>query len=177
MNAEPVHEVDGVLGKAHGDGHIGDGVFEDEVPADDPGNELPHRGVGIGVGRAGNGDHGSELGVTKPGKCADDRDEDERDGECGTGAGAAKHGGVAYEVVQHRSVEDGGSIELLAGNGGADDGKDAGSDDGSDAERGEGDGPESFAEPVLGLLRVGNELVDGFTRKGLAWQSPAPLIL
>ncbi|HUY80209.1 MAG TPA: hypothetical protein VMU92_00595 [Acidobacteriaceae bacterium] len=82
---------------------------------------------------------------------------------------------MAEEIVEDRGVEDGGGVELFSGDGRADDGKNAGADDGSDAERGERDRPECFAEPVLGFFRLGDELVDGFTAKGLAWQSPAPL--
>ncbi len=35
-------------------------------------------------------------------------------------------------------------------------------------------GPSVFLQRVLGFLRVGDELVDGFGAKNLAWQSPAP---
>ena len=60
--------------------HIADGVLEDQVPADDPGDEFAHGGVGVGVGAAGDGDHGGEFGVAEAGEAADDGDEDEARG-------------------------------------------------------------------------------------------------
>ena len=65
VDAEPVEQVDEVRGEADGDAHVGKGVLEDEVPADDPGDELAQHGVGVGVGGAGDGDHAGELSVAK----------------------------------------------------------------------------------------------------------------
>ena len=55
-----------------GRGHRGaaHGVFQDQVPADDPGEDLAQRGVGVGVGAAGHGGHGGELGVAQGGQGA-----------------------------------------------------------------------------------------------------------
>ena len=78
--SEPVEQVDDVGGESDADGHVGDGVFEDEVPADDPRDEFAHRGVGVGVGGAGDGDHGGEFGIAEAGEAADDGDQDQRDG-------------------------------------------------------------------------------------------------
>ncbi len=72
VQAEPVQQVDHVGGKAHADGHVGAGVFEDQIPADDPGDELAQGGVGVGIGRAGNGNHGREFGVAEAGERADE---------------------------------------------------------------------------------------------------------
>ncbi len=141
-------------GEADRDAHVGEGVLEDEVPADDPGDELAHGGVGVGVGGAGDGDHAGELGVAEAGEGADDGDEDQREGEGGAGAGAAGEGGVVDEVVGQGRVEDGGGVELFAGDGGADDGEDARADDGADAEGGERDGAEGFLERRLRALRT-----------------------
>src|SRR6185503_3637378 len=52
VDAHAADDVLEVLGPAVGDGHGGHGVFEYEVPTDDPGEELAQGGVGIGVGRA-----------------------------------------------------------------------------------------------------------------------------
>ncbi len=68
MDAEPVQQIDDVRGEADADAHVGEGVFEDEVPADDPGDEFAERGVGVGVGGAGDGDHAGELGVAEAGE-------------------------------------------------------------------------------------------------------------
>ena len=75
MNAEPIHQSDNVRRETHADGHVGEGVFQDQVPADDPRNQLAHGDVGVGVGAAGDGDHGGQLGVTEAGKTADDGDQ------------------------------------------------------------------------------------------------------
>lgn len=154
-------------GKADADAHVGEGVFEDEIPADDPGDEFAEGGVGVGVGGAGDGDHGGQLGVAEAGESADDGDEDEREGERGACSGAAGHGGVGEDVMQQRGVDDLGGGELLPGHGGADDGEDAGADDGTDAERDEGNGSEGFAEAVLGFLGLGDELIDGLSGEEL----------
>jgi hypothetical protein len=82
---------------------------------------------------------------------------------------------VVNDVVEDGGVEDGGGVELFAGNGGADDSKNARANDGANAEGGQRNGAEGFAEPVLRFLGVGNELVDGFTGKSLVWQSSTPL--
>ena len=92
MEAEPVHQVDDVGGKAHADAHIAEGVFEDQIPADDPGDQFAHGGVGIGVSRTGNGNHGRQFGVTKAGEGADDSHQHQRKSQRGTGAGPAGHG-------------------------------------------------------------------------------------
>ena len=170
VDAEPVEEVHYVCREAYGHAHVGAGVLEDEVPADDPGDELAEGGVGVGVGGAGDGDHGRELGVAEAGERADDGDEDERDGEGGAGAGSAGEGGVVNEVVGDGRVEEGGGVELFAGDGGADDGEDARPDDGADAEGGEGDGAEGFLERVLGALGGVDELVDGLGGEDLSGQ-------
>ncbi len=50
VDPEPVEQIDDVSGEADGDAHVGEGVLEDEVPADDPRDELAEGGVGVGVG-------------------------------------------------------------------------------------------------------------------------------
>ena len=46
------------------------GVFQHEVPPDNPGHQLAHGGVGIGIGTARNGNHRGKLGVAQAGKGA-----------------------------------------------------------------------------------------------------------
>ena len=65
----------GITGKAHRDRDVRDGVFEDEVPSDDPGENLAERGVGIGVGAASDGNHRGQFGVAQSGKAAGDGDQ------------------------------------------------------------------------------------------------------
>src|ERR1700735_2002590 len=70
MNAKPIQQIDHVGGKAHADGHVRNGILENQTPADDPCDELAHCRVGVGVGAACNRNHGSELGVTQRSKPA-----------------------------------------------------------------------------------------------------------
>src|SRR5271155_5117529 len=130
MQAEPIEQGDHVGGETYADGHVAYGVFQDEVPADDPGDELAHGGVGVSVGAAGNGDHGGQLGVTDGGKSADDGHQDERKRDRGARSGAAEGSRVVDEVFEKRGVQDGTDLHLLAGDGGSDDGENAGTDDG-----------------------------------------------
>ena len=54
------------------------GVLEDQVPADDPGDQLAHRRVRVGVGAARDRDHRRHLGVAEAGEGAADAGDDER---------------------------------------------------------------------------------------------------
>jgi len=78
------------------------------------------------------------------------------------------------QVVAERGVENAGGIELLAGDGGADDGKDTRADDGADAERGQRPRPERLLERVLRFARVADQLIDGLAGKQLAGQGSSP---
>ena len=105
-------------GEANADAHVGAGVFKDQIPADDPCDELAERGVGVGVSRAGDRNHGGQFGVAEAGERADqgrDQHHGERDG--GTGARTASERGVGDDVVDERRVGDGGVGKLLAGDG------------------------------------------------------------
>ena len=151
MDAKPVEQGDGVPRESDRYRHVGEGVFEDQVPADDPRHQLAERGVGVGVGRAGNGNHRREFGVTEAGETAHDGDENQRQRQRGSCAGTARKCGVVHDVIEHRGVEDGGGIELFAGDGGADNREDARADDGSDAERRKRDWSERLLETGLGF--------------------------
>jgi hypothetical protein len=78
--------------------------------------------------------------------------------------------------VGERCIEDAGGIELFAGDGGADDGKNAGTDDCADAEGGERPRPEGLLQGMLGFFRVADQLINGFAGKQLAWQRSSPLL-
>ena len=71
--------ADGALevgGPARGHGRAGHAVFEDEVPADDPGEQFTERGVGIGVGRSCYRHHGSKFRIAERRKDAGDARDD-----------------------------------------------------------------------------------------------------
>ena len=90
VDAKPVEKIDHVGGETYADGHVGDRVFEDEVPADDPRDEFAHGGVGVSVGAAGDWNHCRKFGVTDGGKCANDRNQNKRDGDGGPGSWTAE---------------------------------------------------------------------------------------
>ena len=156
VQAEPVQQVDDVRGKTHADTHVGAGVLQNQIPADDPGDELAESGVGVGVSRAGNRNHRRELGITKAGERADEGHQDHGDGDGGTGAGAAGERGVGDDVARQRRVHHAGGIKLFAGDCRADDGEDARTDDGADAQRGERPRAERLPQSVFGFFRLPN---------------------
>ena len=95
--------------KAHGDRHVGDGVFEDQVPADDPGEDLAQGRVGVGVGAAGDRNHRRQFGVAQRREAAGDRHQQEgnRDGRTRAGPADGADGVPAVqEQVEHRRFED-----------------------------------------------------------------------
>ena len=50
--------------------HIGDSIFEDEIPSDDPGKNFAQRRIGVGIRAPGNRNHGGKFCVTKRRKTA-----------------------------------------------------------------------------------------------------------
>jgi hypothetical protein len=81
---------------------------------------------------------------------------------------------VGDDVVGQRGVDEAGGIELLAGDGGADDGEDAGADDRPDAKRCQRPRAEGLFEPVLGFFRLPDQLIDRFAGEQLAGQGSGP---
>src|SRR5271154_1040836 len=118
-------------------GHVADGVFQNEIPPDDPGDEFAHRGVRVRVGAAGDGNHRGEFSVADGSKSACDGDQYKGKRNCGAGARAAERGLARDQILEERSIEDRGDLELLARDGRADDGENSRADYGSNPERGE----------------------------------------
>ncbi len=79
VDAPIVQKARDVSGPVDRDRGCADHVFEDQVPADQPGDELAHRGIGVGVRRAGDRNGRGHLGVAKTRECADDSAQNERD--------------------------------------------------------------------------------------------------
>jgi hypothetical protein len=159
-----------ITGKANRDCDVRDDVFEDEVPADDPGENFAERGVGVGVGAAGDGDHRGQFGVAQSGEAAGDGDQQKRNRNRGSGGRAAVHersrgAAGAHEIddhVERLGVQEGRSLKEFSGGGGAGEDENAGTDDGADAQRGERPGAQRFAEAVGRVLGIGDQLVDRF---------------
>ena len=103
------------------------GILEHEVPTDDPGDDLTHGGVRVGICAARDGHSGSHFGVTETGERASNADDSHRD-----------HHGVPR--VERRGLT--GQHE------------DAGTDDGADAEGDQIQGAERPFELVL-ARRIG----------------------
>ena len=62
VGPEQVLEVEG---PARGHGGGAHAVLQDQVPADDPGGQLPKNAVGVGVGAARLGHHGGQFGIAQ----------------------------------------------------------------------------------------------------------------
>ena len=144
-DAEVAQEAHDVARPADRNGGRAERILENQIPADDPGNELAERGVGVGVGAAGDRHGGRHLGVAQPGEGAGDAAGDEGEHDRRPGVGGR---GVAREH------------------------EDAGADDAADAERGEarsrqgafqGDAAVGRQRLDVGLLGLGLE-----KRKGLS---------
>ncbi len=75
-----------------------------------------------------------------------------------------------HDDIEHLRVQDRWGLEVLAGRRGTSEDEDAGADDGADAQRGQRPRAEAFPKPVLGSLRFGDQLVDGFAASQLRSQ-------
>ena len=136
----------------------------------------PERRVRICVGAAGDGDHRGQLGVAEAGEAASDGHQQKRNRNRGAGRRAAVHersrrASGAQEVdqqIEHLGVQDGGRFEVLARRRGAGENKNSRADNGADAERRQRPGAEGLLEAMLGLVRIGDQLVDGLAAEQLA---------
>src|SRR5258708_31439950 len=79
--AKPVKHAVEVFAPGNGDRGGADSVLQHEIPADNPSYQLSHGCVGVGIGAARDRNHGSELGVTKPGKGATDHGDNKGEGD------------------------------------------------------------------------------------------------
>ena len=61
----PAQEGTEIVRPALGDVDVADRVFDDQIPADDPGEDLAQGHVGVGVGAARHRDHGGDLRVAE----------------------------------------------------------------------------------------------------------------
>ena len=135
-----------VAAPADGDGHRPDGVLEDEVPADHPGEDLAERGVSVGVGAAGDRNHRRELGIAERGKRARQTREHVR-----------QHDGRARLVGRGRAGQD----------------EDAGPDDRADAEQCQVHRRQRPLERLGAALRVSDQLLDRLGLQEIRVHSPS----
>ena len=73
VDAEIVQEGGYIFGPAHRDGAGTHGIFENEVPADNPADKLAERRIRVGVGAAGGRDHACEFGIAHAREAAANR--------------------------------------------------------------------------------------------------------
>ncbi len=92
LDLEHIQQLDEVVGPAGRDRARAHGVLEREVPADDPGEQLAQRGVGVCVGAAGQRDHGRELRVAESREGASQSRHHEREHEPRAGIVRAQPG-------------------------------------------------------------------------------------
>src|SRR5262249_31142413 len=97
MNTPVIQETHHIARPADGDCRGAEQIFENEVPADRPGDELAECGIGISIGAAGNGDHRGKLRIAQSGEytcysCDDEGDNNARPCVlCGRRAGKYKN--------------------------------------------------------------------------------------
>ena len=72
MPSEPVEHADQMRGKTHAYGHVADSVFKNQIPADDPGDQLSHCRVRVGVRASSNRNHRGEFCVAQCCEAAND---------------------------------------------------------------------------------------------------------
>jgi hypothetical protein len=84
---------------------------------------------------------------------------------------------MMHNVVGQRRVKDRGGVELLPGDRGADYGENAGADDRANAQGGQRPRSQRLFQPMLRLLRIGDQLVNGLAREELVRQVDAPWAL
>ena len=75
-----------ILGPRNGHRNITDRVFKNQIPTDDPGDELAERGVGVGISGARDGNHRCKLGIAQRRKAAGDRHQHKRNDQRRAGA-------------------------------------------------------------------------------------------
>ena len=148
-DADPLQQRIEVVAPRNRDRDVADRVLEDQVPADDPCDQLAERRVRIDIGAARLRNHRGQLRVAESGERARGAQQDEREHERGPGA-----------LADHLAVRPDLSCRCRP-----DGAEDPGADDGADRQHDEIARPHDAFQRVL---RVGQELRD--------WLAPEQLI-
>ena len=99
LDMQDIEQLDKVVGPAGRNRARAHGIFEGQVPADNPGKDLTQGGIGIGVGTARQRNHGREFRIAK---C--------REGATQSGENEGKHqGGAGVVRTQARHHKNAGS--------------------------------------------------------------------
>ena len=134
-----------VPGPADRDCDTGDAVFQNKIPAGEPGKHLPERRIGKRVGAAGNRYHRGHFRITERGERTSEAGQDKGQDDAGAGSGPMG----------------------ITDNGCADQDENAGSDDCPDPQAGEIPGRQGLFESMRRMVGVREELIDGFRAKQL----------
>ncbi len=136
IDAVILEEGDQGAAPTGGHGCGSEGILEDQVPADDPGEDFAQGCVSVGVGRAGDGNQRSEFGITQAGKGTGD-----------AGKNVGDDDGRSGVTRRSRTGED----------------EDSGANDGTHAQHDEVDGAKDTLEAVLARLTgLGEQHVQWF---------------
>ena len=174
VHAEPVHQVHDVRRESHAHAHVAEGVFQDQVPADNPRRQLTHGRVGVGIRRAGDRNHRRNLGITQARKSAHHGNEHQRERQRRACARPPRQRRVQNQVVNQRGVCNRRSVEVLPRHGRADHRKNARADHRADAQSRKRPRPQALLQRMLRLLRIAKQLVNRFAGKQLAGQCGSP---
>ena len=138
MQAEQLQDFAEVARPADGHGGGGDGIFQDQVPADDPGDQFADARVGIAIRAAGAADGAGQLGVAQGGE-----------GAGGTGENEGQHDGRAGMLGRDHAGEH----------------EDARADDAADAEHGQVESAKAAFQAGIGIHvdRFGAEQTHAFS--------------
>ena len=129
--SQQLHDVGAPAGRDRGRPEC---IFENQVPADDPGEDFAQRCIAIRVGRSRDRNQRSELGVAQTGKSATHAGQDEREHDGRPGI-LGRDGSGQYE--------------------------NAGANDSSDAERDQVHRPKCALQgPFTGILNLGPNHVE-----------------
>ena len=158
-----IQQIVEVGGEAHRDRHVRYGVFEDQIPADDPREDLAEDRVGVGVRAAGDRNHRRQFRVAQRRETAHERGDEERERDPRPRALPPDRGnGIAavQQQIENRRIEDRLELEGLAGRRRAGQNENAGADYGSDTERRQAPRTQRLAQLPLRMLRGGDQRVD-----------------
>ena len=161
---------------------IADHIFENQVPADDPGKNFAQRRIGIGIRAARNRNHRRQFGIAQSGKAARNRHQKKRNRNrrpcrrtpMHQRSRRAARAQKIHDQVEHLRVQDRRRLEIFPRRRRSRQHKNSRPDDGADPQRSQRPRPQSLAEPMLRILRLRNQLVDGFAAEKLAARCAVP---
>ena len=109
---QPVQQIHAMRRESDRHAHVRKRVLENEIPADDPGDQLAQRRVSIGVRRSCDRDHAGKLGVAKPGQRTHNSNQNERECKRGTRPGPPRHRATGVVQPADSQVDDGRALPV-----------------------------------------------------------------